>query len=148
MCQNIIHLCCLTTLSLICLSFLPSLLITWCSVTFLVMVHSGKLGALVGSFLFEPASDMWGVGPVLVICAGISLAGTVQCGVLQLQPFRSWPRRHGWELNLFDRSRVVNDSCVSPISMVERLYVFNFFFLRKLLQFLSRKDPKARVVRN
>lgn len=41
-------------------------------------VIPGKSGALMGSLMFKPAAEAWGVGPVLVLCAFFSLAGTVE----------------------------------------------------------------------
>ncbi|CAM9493408.1 unnamed protein product [Scytosiphon promiscuus] len=42
-----------------------------------ISAAAGKLGALMGSLLFKPAAEAWHVGPVLVLCALISLAGGV-----------------------------------------------------------------------
>ncbi|CAM9151456.1 unnamed protein product [Ectocarpus sp. 8 AP-2014] len=41
-----------------------------------ISAAAGKLGALAGSLMFKPAAEAWGVGPVLVVCAFISLAGS------------------------------------------------------------------------
>ncbi|CAM9289765.1 unnamed protein product [Ectocarpus sp. 13 AM-2016] len=41
-----------------------------------ISAAAGKLGALTGSLMFKPAAEAWGVGPVLVVCAFISLAGS------------------------------------------------------------------------
>ncbi|CAM9669015.1 unnamed protein product, partial [Hapterophycus canaliculatus] len=40
-----------------------------------ISAAAGKFGALMGSLLFKPAAEVWGVGPVLVMCALFSLAG-------------------------------------------------------------------------
>ncbi|CAM9744854.1 unnamed protein product [Choristocarpus tenellus] len=38
---------------------------------------AGKFGALVGSLLFQPAAEAWGVAVVLLVCSILSLAGEI-----------------------------------------------------------------------
>jgi PHS family inorganic phosphate transporter-like MFS transporter len=42
-----------------------------------ISAASGKLGALFGALLFEPATDLWGDGVVMMICASLSIIGFV-----------------------------------------------------------------------
>ena len=59
----------------------PCTLLCWFSrLPDLPFVLPGKFGALLGSLMFKPAAAAWGVGPVLVICALISLAGAFRWG--------------------------------------------------------------------
>jgi hypothetical protein len=42
-----------------------------------ISAASGKLGALFGALSFEPATDLWGDGVVMMICASLSIIGFV-----------------------------------------------------------------------
>lgn len=42
-----------------------------------ISAASGKLGALLGALLFEPATALWGDGAVMLICASLSVVGFV-----------------------------------------------------------------------
>ena len=40
-----------------------------------VSAACGKAGALLGALVFQPATDVIGAGPVMIVCGGISIAG-------------------------------------------------------------------------